>query len=151
MNKKVLFICTGNYYRSRFAEIWFNYQADKLNLPLEAFSRGFKADNPLNKGFLSPFCCQQLSERDINWPERLPIRLSELDLAEADLIIAMKLSEHLPMCEQLFPAWTDKIIFWNVNDIDGEEPESAIAHLEYLLYDLLSQLSDSGLQENSLK
>ena len=23
--KRVLFICTGNYYRSRFAEEWFNF------------------------------------------------------------------------------------------------------------------------------
>jgi protein-tyrosine phosphatase len=37
--KTVLFLCTGNYYRSRFAEILFNSVAGKLGLPCLASSR----------------------------------------------------------------------------------------------------------------
>src|SRR5271169_3864635 len=36
----VLFLCTGNYYRSRFAEILFNSVAGKMGLPWRASSRG---------------------------------------------------------------------------------------------------------------
>jgi protein-tyrosine-phosphatase len=38
--KTVLFLCTGNYYRSRFAEVLFNSVAGKLGLSWVASSRG---------------------------------------------------------------------------------------------------------------
>ena len=37
--KSVLFLCTGNYYRSRFAEIYFNSVAVKMGLSWRAFFR----------------------------------------------------------------------------------------------------------------
>jgi protein-tyrosine-phosphatase len=37
--KRVLFLCTGNYYRSRFAELLFNYRARSTGLAWEASSR----------------------------------------------------------------------------------------------------------------
>ncbi len=37
--KNVLFLCTGNYYRSRFAEILFNSVAGRMGLPWKATSR----------------------------------------------------------------------------------------------------------------
>ena len=38
--KKILFLCTGNYYRSRYAEEIFNHMARNKGLPWRAFSRG---------------------------------------------------------------------------------------------------------------
>ena len=38
--KVVLFLCTCNYYRSRFAEIVFNHKARKAGLDWQATSRG---------------------------------------------------------------------------------------------------------------
>ena len=38
--KTVLFLSTGNYYRSRFAEILFNSIAPRYGLPWKAESRG---------------------------------------------------------------------------------------------------------------
>ena len=38
--KTVLFLCTGNHYRSRFAEILFDSVARKLGLPWRASSKG---------------------------------------------------------------------------------------------------------------
>jgi protein-tyrosine-phosphatase len=38
--KTVLFLGTGNYYRSRFAEVLFNSVADRTDLPWEASCRG---------------------------------------------------------------------------------------------------------------
>ena len=38
--KTILFLCTGNYYRSRFAEVLFNSLADRMGMPWRASSRG---------------------------------------------------------------------------------------------------------------
>ncbi len=38
--KVVLFLCAGDYYRSRFAECLFNSVAGKVGLPWRATSRG---------------------------------------------------------------------------------------------------------------
>src|SRR5256885_17038856 len=46
--KTVLFLCTGNYYRSRFAEILFNSVAGKMGLPWQAASRGLALEPGVN-------------------------------------------------------------------------------------------------------
>src|ERR1700684_2295954 len=46
--RTVLFLCTGNYYRSRFAEILFNSVAGKMGLPWRASSRGLALERGLN-------------------------------------------------------------------------------------------------------
>ena len=46
--KTVLFLCTGNYYRSRFAEILFNSVAEKMGLPWKASSRGLALERGVN-------------------------------------------------------------------------------------------------------
>src|SRR6266446_4485609 len=48
----VLFLCTGNFYRSRFAEIYFNWLAPREKLLWRADSRGLALD-PTNFGPLS--------------------------------------------------------------------------------------------------
>ena len=40
--KKVLFVCTANIHRSRFAEEVFNYFCIKNNIKVHAFSAGLK-------------------------------------------------------------------------------------------------------------
>ena len=41
--KTVVFVCTGNYYRSRFSEYLFNALAKKSGLQWRATSRGLRA------------------------------------------------------------------------------------------------------------
>ena len=43
--KKILFLCTGNYYRSRLAEELFNHLAIKNDLPWRAWSEGLGQRN----------------------------------------------------------------------------------------------------------
>src|ERR1700732_3059212 len=47
-HKTVLFLCTGNYYRSRFAEILFNSVAGKMGLAWRASSRGLALERGVN-------------------------------------------------------------------------------------------------------
>ena len=39
-SKLLLFVCTGNFYRSRHAEALFNWHAERHGLAARAFSRG---------------------------------------------------------------------------------------------------------------
>jgi protein-tyrosine phosphatase len=46
--KTVLFLRTGNYYRSRFAEELFNHEAERASLPWIAQSRGLALERGAN-------------------------------------------------------------------------------------------------------
>ena len=46
--KTVLFLCTGNYYRSRFAEELFNHEAERAGLHWIAQSRGLALERGAN-------------------------------------------------------------------------------------------------------
>jgi protein-tyrosine-phosphatase len=48
MNRTILFLCTGNYYRSRFAEVLFNFVAEMMDLPWKASSRGLALERGVN-------------------------------------------------------------------------------------------------------
>jgi protein-tyrosine phosphatase len=142
VTKKVLFICTGNFYRSRFAEAVFNFQADQRKLPWQAYSRGLAihwAD-----GFLSPFTAAALSERQIpiSYTGIGRIQLTEKDLEFADLRIALDRAEHLPMMEQQFPSWAQRIQYWEVPDLPTGLPEIALPSIEGQVLHLLDHLPD---------
>ncbi len=57
--KQVLFLCSGNYYRSRFAEMLFNALAAQTHLPWVADSSGLAVDRP--NGNLGPIAAPTLS------------------------------------------------------------------------------------------
>ena len=144
MTKKVLFICTGNFYRSRFAEAVFNFNADKRKLPWQAYSRGLAihwAD-----GFLSPFTAAALSERQIpvSYTNSGRIQLTEKDLESANLRIALDRAEHLQMMEQQFPTWTQRVQYWEVPDVPAVLPEVALPSIESQILHLLDHLPNDS-------
>jgi protein-tyrosine phosphatase len=120
--KRVLFLCTGNFYRSRFAEILFNHLAKENGLDWTADSSGLhvQADGIINTGPLSRFTRDALAARDLPNPEpnRWPRQACDADFEPADLVIAMKEAEHRPMMEQKYPRWADKVRYWHIHDLD---------------------------------
>jgi len=62
--KTVLFLCTGNYYRSRYAEILFNAKAKEMGLEWNAVSRGLAPD-PRNPGPMSSDSISALQKQNI--------------------------------------------------------------------------------------
>ena len=65
----VLFLCTGNYYRSRFAEILFNIYARDRGVPWNAVSRGIAVDLGIdNVGPVSWAVVLGLEERGYQLP-----------------------------------------------------------------------------------
>ena len=143
MNKKVLFLCTGNYYRSRFAEILFNQLAAERGLDWSADSRGLAIEfNKANAGAISHFAVEKLNALGIDVSEpRFPQRVSVDDLEAADLTIAMYDAEHRPMVLERIPDWVDRIEFWKVPDIDFVPPSIALSEIEQQVKSLVARLS----------
>ena len=140
--KRLLFVCTGNFYRSRFAEAVFNHQAERKGLPWEAFSRGLAIH--WAEGFISEHTRLALATRgiDLRHTPAGRVQLSEADLQKADLIIAMSDLEHRPMLSRMFPLWYEKIVYWQVMDIPDSLPEVALPAIELLVNELVIELAD---------
>jgi predicted translation initiation factor SUI1 len=50
---------------------------------------------------------------------RLPAQVTTDDLGGAALIVALKQVEHLPLLQERFPTWAEKVEFWHVDDAPG--------------------------------
>jgi protein-tyrosine phosphatase len=137
----ILFLCTGNYYRSRFAEVLFNFVAGKMGLPWQASSRGLALERGVNNvGPMAVAAVKALQALDVHAAEavtRLPAQVTTEDLQRAARVIALKEAEHLPLLQERFPAWADKVEFWRVDDA----PE-ALALIEREVMELAARLLD---------
>jgi len=144
----VLFICTANYYRSRFCEHLFNHLANQQHLTWTATSGGVALElGSDNVGPISPFTIQGLQARGVPRPAafRDPRQVTEQDLKSADQIIVLDEQEHRPHMETKFPAWTDQVTYWQVGDLHVATIEDALALAERKIKTLIQQLS--GLSE----
>lgn len=130
--RQVLFICSGNYYRSRFAEAVFNHHATARDLPLRAFSRGLATHLVHGEGDLSLYTRFALAARGIalHHTGRRPVQLARADLEAAHRTIAVKESEHRPLMREQFPDWEDRIEYWTIHDLDAATPDVSIPQLE---------------------
>jgi len=146
--KTVLFLCTGNYYRSRFAEILFKSVAGKMGLPWRASSRGLALERGVNNvGPMEVTAITSLEARGIRGVAdlaRFPIQVTKDDLETASWIVAMKEAEHLSLLQERFPAWTENVEFWNVDD--GPE---VLDLIEREVMDLAARLIGGGRRRGS--
>src|SRR5262245_34595026 len=142
-HRTVLFLCTGNYYRSRFAEALFNSVATKMGLPWRASSRGLALERGVqNVGPMAKSAVKALETLGVRAAEevaRLPGQVTTDDLQEAALVVALKYAEHLPLLHERFPTWAEKVEFWHVDDA----PE-ALALIEKEVMALVARLLGGG-------
>lgn len=142
---KILFLCTGNYYRSRYAEELFNHLAKVEHLEWCAFSRG-AADrgSPHNVGPMSIFARDRLHAKGIVpvGAARDPQSCSLADFEAAALVIALKESEHRPLIERRFPAIASRVTYWQVDDIAFAHPSIALATIDECVCQLVSGLRE---------
>ena len=121
--KTILFLCTGNYYRSRFAEVYFNAVAAKFKLPWKATSSGLALERGIhNIGPMAPASIEALRALrivDAAAFARMPRPSTPTDFETAAFVVALKKDEHLPLMRERFPAWADKVEYWNVEDEPG--------------------------------
>lgn len=138
---QVLFLCSGNYYRSRFAEHLFNWLATEAGLPWRAASRGLNRSSN-NVGPISRHALDGLKRRGIplNGKHRYPIQLELSDLTGSDLVIAVKEAEHRAMLASQFPQWEKKVEYWHIDDLDCAEPVEALPVLDRQVRELVERL-----------
>ena len=139
----VLFLCTGNYYRSRFAEVLFNFVAGKKGVPWRASSRGLALERGVNNvGPMAAAAVRALEELGVfahDAVSRIPAQVLVEDFQAADRIVALSQAEHLPLLQERFPAWADRVEFWRVDDA----PE-ALALIEKEVLGLVARILGSG-------
>jgi len=142
-SNQILFLCTGNYYRSRYAEELFNHLAKAEGLAWRAFSCGAaEQGSPDNVGPMSRFTREALQAKGIvaEGALRNPHPCSLADFDQARIVIALKEAEHRPMIERRFPEVADRILYWHVDDIDCAAPATALPMIDDLVRELISTL-----------
>lgn len=142
----ILFLCTGNYYRSRFAEHLFNHLAKKQGLDWQADSRGLALERGANNiGAISYYATEALAKRGIilldKDEERYPQAAVLADFQSFNKVIAIDESEHRPLMMERFTQWVDNIEYWLVHDIDKTTADEALGQIEINVKQLIEKLS----------
>jgi protein-tyrosine phosphatase len=144
----ILFLCTGNYYRSRFAQHLFNHLARKYNLDWQADSRGLALERGANNvGAISHYASAALAERKIILldDERFPQAAQLQDFQTFTKVIAIDESEHRPLMVERFVEWADNIEYWLVHDIDKTAADEALTQIEVNVMRLIKELNNYEL------
>jgi protein-tyrosine phosphatase len=141
---RVMFLCTANYYRSRFCEEVFNHHAAAQRLSWHAYSRALRdAPATLNPGPMSDFAIDFLRKRGIrpigHW--RLPLAATRFDFEMNRLIVAVNEPEHRPMVEAKWRALSHRVDYWAVADVDELAPDTALGQLEDRVTRLIRRLA----------
>ncbi len=130
-----------------------NALATKSGLYWRATSRGLRAKTAANEGPISELAAYRLTAEGVpfDW-ERFPVQLSEADLRNADLVVALKKAKHYvvrrttvvlaqhPMTVERFPAWADRITDWQIDDMECATANEALPICESCVKALVDRL-----------
>ena len=104
---KILFVCSGNAYRSPVAEALLK----KLKPEIKVDSAGIHPAIPISEA-----AERYLAVEDaLKYLKQAPESLDEKKLDEYDLIVAMK-QEHRDIILSKCPEYADRIVVWNIDD-----------------------------------
>ncbi|MGF1465956.1 MAG: low molecular weight phosphatase family protein [Sandaracinaceae bacterium] len=139
---RALFLCTGNYYRSRFAEAVFLHRASEAGLGWDASSRGLWTGENTNHGPIAPVVVSALALRGIPYRDvrRLPLQATLGDLREATRIVGLHEAEHRPIIEARFGSIADRVEYWAVPDVGEMEPGVALDRIGEKVDGLIARL-----------
>jgi protein-tyrosine phosphatase len=124
--KQILFICTGNFYRSRFAECLFNQKVRAANAGWTAISRGLQI--VLWQHGLSPYARRELKKRGVpvDIGAAAPKMVTQDDLDRSDYVVLLSEAEHRLPFEKRFPNYDKrKVHWWHIPDSGAMDPAKA--------------------------
>jgi protein-tyrosine phosphatase len=129
----ILFLCTGNYYRSRFAEALWNHLEAEAPIGWQADSRGLRLSlGTGNVGSISALALDGLRQRGVVLPApiRPPRQATNEDFAVAACAVAVSGAEHRPMMVEHFSRWAQAVEYWDVEDVGLCDPALALQLLD---------------------
>lgn len=146
--KTVLVLCTRSYLAGRCAEALLNSVAQKMGLRWVAVSRLLVLESDTQKAVrLSPAAVSVLTTMNLRVTDdlaRAPERLDLEDLEAAERIVALNQVEHHPLLQERFPAWTDRVEYWEIDD-----SLEALARIEHEVMDLTARLIRGGERQKA--
>lgn len=104
---KVLFVCSGNAYRSPVAEALLK----KLRQDIKVDSAGINPAIPISEEAKKYLAIENAEQ----YLKKAPESLDNKQLDEYDLIVAME-PKHTPIILSKCPKCADKIVVWNIDD-----------------------------------
>jgi protein-tyrosine phosphatase len=149
---RLLFLCTGNYYRSRFAELLFNALAATNALDWRADSRGLAIEKGINNvGPISLTALATLGTLGIvvSAATRYPLQVQAEDLQQAEIIIALQEAEHRPYLRDRYPPWVDHVEYWHVHDVVPTSAYNPLQEIETEVRRLMLRLSAPAQRDHS--
>ena len=139
-----LFVCTGHYYRSRFAEHWFDHLVRECGLGWRTDSAGLGVEwaCKINVGPISKVTLASLQERGVTLNDsRMPRSLTVRDLEAAQRVILLDEPEHRPMMQEKFPDWEDRVTYWKVLDVQPTPDFHPMEAIDPLVRELVDELA----------
>ena len=115
---RVLFVCTANIHRSRFAEEVFNHFSEKNNKGATAFSAGLRVGDYNFRKIYHP-ALDNLEKFNIlpKRAEELSVHIKNIDLDQFDRLICMDKNEHKPMIQSDSQLSAFKFEYWDITDM----------------------------------
>jgi protein-tyrosine phosphatase len=132
---KILFVCTGNYYRSKFCENLWEHLLEKFDKEGEVSSSGLKPELALlwkdAFGNVSPFTVKALKVMNVKLCNDSSLHmLNQEEIYDSDKIIFINKKEHLPLLsESGLTVPVEKIVCWENEDVDEEFPMESIFNM----------------------
>jgi protein-tyrosine phosphatase len=142
---KVLFLCTGNFYRSRLAEELLRAYSEIQGIDLVSDSAALgDIPNPINIGPISQEALKYLDKNGIKSDpdERYPKKCTVADIVSADIIIGLNEREHRCWFEEQFSDFKQKCVrYWHVPDVEEDPDRRGPALMDENIRMLLKELS----------
>lgn len=153
-DRGLLFLCTGNFYRSRVAEAFF---ASLPHAGWTASSRGLSVTGGLRG--LAPEAAAYLESQAIPFEPRDPLPLLVDELIAADHVVLLNHAEHEPLMVRDFGAVYRRLLArnavnrWNIFDLPprklpwgreippSQPAVSALEHIRFAVESLARQLA----------